>query len=138
MSDFVTAEDLTAYATVEELTAYATKAELTGYVEITDLSDYYTKSETSSATEIGTALEGKQPVGSYLSAETEPAFNNWLSGDTVIVGYHAQGGTRSIALGYATQATGQYSVAIGGPNCFAPANSAIQLGSGYNNTANTF
>jgi len=32
------------------------------------LSDYYTKNETSSATEIQTALNGKQPTGNYLTA----------------------------------------------------------------------
>lgn len=68
---------------VEEdaLTAYATKDELTGYVENSDLTAYYTKSETSSATEIGTALDGKQPAGNYLTAETDPTFNTWLSGE---------------------------------------------------------
>lgn len=85
MSDFITAEDLTAYATEAELSAYATKAELTGYVENGDLSAYYTKSETSSATEISTALEGKQPTGNYLTAETEPAFAA-MSADIVVDG----------------------------------------------------
>ena len=42
-----------------ELTAYATKDELTGYVENDDLTAYYTKSETSSSTELGTAFTSK-------------------------------------------------------------------------------
>lgn len=41
-------------------------------------------------------------------------------------------------MGYATKATGQYSVAIGGPNCNALANSAIQLGAGTNLYSNVF
>ena len=48
--------DLTAYAEKTELTAYATKDELTGYVENGDLTAFYTKSETSSATELADAF----------------------------------------------------------------------------------
>ena len=67
LSDYAKAEDLTAYATTDSLTAYATnasltayatKAELTDYVENTDLTAYYTKSETSSATELADAFAG--------------------------------------------------------------------------------
>lgn len=53
-----------------------------------DLTAFYTKSETSSATEINTALDGKQPAGNYLTAETDPSFNTWLSGETFGIGYH--------------------------------------------------
>lgn len=69
----------------DALTAYATKDELTGYVENGDLTAYYTKTETSSAAEISTALEGKQPTGNYLTAETEPAFAA-MSADIVVDG----------------------------------------------------
>lgn len=41
-------------------------------------------------------------------------------------------------MGYATKATGQYSVAIGGPNCNALAAKTIQLGGGTNNSSSTF
>lgn len=100
ISDFITEDALVGYATEnyvdsaisdfvtdDELTAYATKAELTGYVETADLTAFYTKSETSSAIELSTALEGKQPAGNYLTAETDPIFNTWLSGDSFGIGY---------------------------------------------------
>lgn len=129
ISDFVEQDDLT---------GYATKAELTDYVETSDLTAYYTKSETSSATEISTALEGKQPAGNYLTAETDPTFNTWLSGEEFGIGYGTQVNTRGIAIGYATKALGMYSVAIGAPNCNALETGAIQLGDGINMTPNTF
>lgn len=46
------------FITEDALTAYATKDELTGYVENGDLTAYYTKSETSSATELADAFAG--------------------------------------------------------------------------------
>lgn len=49
ISDFVDEDALTAYATKDELTAYA---------ETDDLTAYYTKSETSSATELADAFAG--------------------------------------------------------------------------------
>ena len=72
ISDFVEEDALTAYATVDSLSDYA---------ETADLTAFYTKSETSSATEISTALEGKQPAGNYLTSETDPTFHTWLSGE---------------------------------------------------------
>lgn len=76
------------------------------YPTYDDLTSYYTKSETSSAAEISTALEGKQPAGNYLTAETDPAFNTWLSGDSFKIGYLTRAGTRAIAMGYAAIADG--------------------------------
>lgn len=113
------------------------ESQISDFVDEDALTAYYTKTETSSAAEISTALEGKQPTGNYLTAETDPAFNNWLSGDSFKIGYHANAGVRSIAIGYATYATGQYSVAIGAPNCIVHAANAIQLGQGTNNESNT-
>ena len=115
--------------------------EISGAVDEQYLSqNYYSKNETSSAIEIGTALEGKQPAGNYISAETDPTFHSWLSGDDISIGHNTQAGSRAIAMGYGTKAYAQYSVAIGGPNCSvgSQANSAIQLGAGYNGTSNTF
>ena len=51
----------------DALTAYATKGELTSF---------YTKSETSSATEIQTALDGKQPTGDYALTSQIPVVND--------------------------------------------------------------
>ena len=100
------------FITDDALTAYATKDELTGYVETADLTAYYTKSETSSATEIGTALAGKQPTGNYLTAETEPAFAA-MSADIVVDGdltaYYTKSETSSateIANTFASKVTG--------------------------------
>lgn len=71
------------------------------------LTAYYTKSETSSATEIGTALEGKQPAGNYLTTETEPAFAS-MSADIVVDGdltaYYTKSETSS-----ATELSGEFS-----------------------------
>lgn len=116
------------------------ESQISNFITDDALTAYYTKSETSSATEISTALEGKQPAGNYLTAETDPTFNTWLSGDSIGIGYHTQIGSRAVAIGYSAKANGQYSVAIGGPNCAVAqtANKAIQLGSGYNGTADTF
>lgn len=86
-SSFVEEGELTAYATKDELTSYAETADLTAYAEKTDLTAFYTKSETSSAAEISTALDGKQPTGNYLTAETDPTFNTWLSGEAFGIGY---------------------------------------------------
>lgn len=60
-------------------------SQISDFVEEDALTAYYTKNETSSATEIGTALEGKQPAGNYLTAETEPAFAA-MSADIVVDG----------------------------------------------------
>lgn len=58
ISDFVDEDALTAYATKDELTAF------------------YEKSETSSATEIQTALAGKQPSGDYALTSQIPVVND--------------------------------------------------------------
>ena len=58
-------------------------SQISDFITEDALTAYYTKSETSSATEIGTALEGKQPAGNYLTAETEPAFAA-MSADIVV------------------------------------------------------
>lgn len=126
ISGFVTEDALSDFITAEDLTAYATKDELTGYVETTDLTAYYTKSETSSAAEIGTALEGKQPTGNYLTAETEPAFAA-MSADIVVDGdltayatvdslsdyatYNALSGVNDTAVSALSKAEDAYSMA---------------------------
>ena len=46
------------------------------------LSDYYTKSETSSAVEIQTALDGKQPTGDYALTSQLPTKTSELSNDS--------------------------------------------------------
>ena len=114
------------------------ESQISDFADEDALTAYYTKTETSSAAEISTALEGKQPTGNYLTAETDPAFNNWLSGDSFKIGNLTQAGSRAIAIGYATAATRLYSVAIGAPDCRANADKAIQLGQGTNNESNTF
>ena len=48
----------------------------------TSLSDYYVKSETSSATEIQTALDGKQPTGDYALTSQLPTKTSDLSNDS--------------------------------------------------------
>lgn len=60
-------------------------SQISDFVEEDALTAYYTKTETSSAAEISTALEGKQPAGNYLTAETEPAFAA-MSADIVVDG----------------------------------------------------
>lgn len=76
------------------------ESQISDFVEEDALTAYYTKSETSSATEIGTALEGKQPAGNYLTAETEPAFAS-MSADIVVDGdltaYYTKSETSSAA-----------------------------------------
>lgn len=83
MSDFITAEDLTAYATEAELSAYATKAELTGYVENGDLTAYYTKSETSSATELADAFAGAGGAISAFDMSENPVMSKALVREAV-------------------------------------------------------
>ena len=50
--------EISGFIEEDALTAYATKDELTAYAETTDLTAYYTKSETSSATELADAFAG--------------------------------------------------------------------------------
>ena len=86
ISGFITEDALDGYATEDyvdsaisdfvtedELTAYATKGELTGYVENGDLTAYYTKSETSSATEISNGLISKVTGGAETGTTGTPA-----------------------------------------------------------------
>ena len=117
ISDFITEDDLNGYATEDyvdsaisdfvtddELTAYATKAELTGYVETGDLTAYYTTSETSSATEINTALAGKQPTGDYALTSQIPTVNDatvTLTQDGTTVGTFTLNQSNDISVDFA-------------------------------------
>ena len=80
ISDFVTDDALNGYATesyVDSATSsFIDEGDLTAYAEKTDLTAFYTKSETSSAAEISTALEGKQPTGDYALTSQIPTVND--------------------------------------------------------------
>ena len=84
-------EDPTHFVTDDELdAAISSKAEISSVDAVVEdlvdlsnsLSDYYTKSETSSAVEIQTALDGKQPTGDYALTSQLPTKTSELSNDS--------------------------------------------------------
>lgn len=83
-------EDPTHFVTDDELdAAISGKAEISSVEEVAEdvanlansLSDYYVKTETSSATEIQNALDGKQPTGDYALTSQIPTKTSDLSND---------------------------------------------------------
>lgn len=91
---------------LEQLSAYvesqvSSKVEISTFNELQNsLSDYYTKSETSSSSEISIALDGKQPTGDYALTSQLPTKISELSNDS---GYitSAQVEPESALAGYA-------------------------------------
>ena len=122
-SSFVEEGELTAYATKAELTAYAETSDLTAYAQTTDLTAFYTKSETSSATEISTALEGKQPTGDYALTSQIPTVNDasvTLTQDGTTVGSFTLNQSNDISVDFAGGSGG------GAISAYAVSDSPIQ------------
>lgn len=85
------ADDPTHFVTDDELdAAISSKAEISDVDDVANdltdlsnsLSDYYLKTETSSATEIQTALDGKQPTGNYALVSQIPLSVSQLENDS--------------------------------------------------------
>ena len=91
------------FETKADLSAIPTKtSELSndsGFITEATLNNFYTKSDTSSAIEIQDALDQKQPIGNYLTAETEPAFaalsGNFLTAHQSLADYYTKSETSS-------------------------------------------
>lgn len=82
----------------EQITAYV-DSQVSSKADLSTLNNFYTKSDTSSAIEIQDALDQKQPIGNYLTAEIEPAFaalsGNFLTAHQSLADYYTKSETSS-------------------------------------------